>query len=79
MRTARAAELAVSAANLLQVSIFLPLLLTVYDVMIVPVVRKLWHTEDGSPIEIFCSMVIAALVLPLQLVQMLLGVDQAQP
>jgi hypothetical protein len=73
MSVARAAELATTAANLLQAAIFLPLLLTVYDVAIVPMVHLLWRTEGGSCVEVGCAFLIALVVLPLQLLESYFG------
>ena len=57
---ARALQLAVAAAGLLQAAVFLPLAMMVYDSVICPIALKVWSEDPGTPVEVVCSVLVAA-------------------
>ena len=67
-------RLAGIAASMLSASIFVPLALTVYDSLIVPITLKAWKSE-GSCFEIAVAMLVAAIVLPLQIGKTFFGIN----
>ena len=47
-----------------------------YDTLIVPMTFKVWKQDAGTPLELFCSIVLAIIVVPLQLFKNMLGLNQ---
>jgi len=72
--TAQCVRLAAISATLLQVAIFVPLVLTMYDILVVPAVRLCWRTDAGTPLEFVSALVVAAITVPLQLAKNYLGI-----
>jgi len=65
-RVAQAMELAVIAANLLVYSAFVPLWLVAYDSCVVPVAQKVRQASPGSPAEVVCAVLLAAVEAPVE-------------
>lgn len=70
-----ALALASTSAALLSASIFVPLVLTLYDGILVPIAGYVSKQDGGTPGEIFCSILVALVVLPLQLAKSFLGIN----
>ena len=58
-------HLAAGAAGLLNAALFIPLALTVYDILLVPLVAKIRQSESSSPLQIACDLLVAGAVMPL--------------
>jgi len=74
LQTVQVLELATTSVILLRIACFGPLMLILYDGIVVPIVRKVWHSESGSLVEVFCELLIAGLLIPLQIFKYALGV-----
>lgn len=74
-RTARALTLAAWAAALLQVACVAPLLLVLYDGILVPIVTRVRDSDAGTVAEAVCETFIAIVVIPLQIVKRLINLD----
>ena len=73
-RVAQALQLARIAARILSFSIFVPLALTVYDGIMVPIVEHMRH-HDGTLGELACSLLVSFVVLPIQAAKFILGIN----
>lgn len=75
LRVAQALKLATMAASLLQAAVFAPLVLTLYDATLVPLVTRLRKTEEVSAFQTFCAFLLAMCILPLQVGKAFLGIN----
>ena len=74
-KEAQAAALALASANLLLASAFVPVGLSLYDLLICPIVGRVRQQEAGSWGEILCAVLWAMLLLPLGVIAALTGAD----
>eukprot|EP00966_Prymnesium_polylepis_P165222 3819723-Prymnesium_polylepis.2 len=74
-KEAQATSLAVASANLLLASAFVPVGLSLYDLLVCPIVGRVRKQEAGSWGEILCAVLWAMLLLPLGVVAALTGAD----
>lgn len=75
LRVARALELATASASLLSASIFMPLLLTLYDSILTPIAMRVRKQEPSSVTEVVCAVLVALVVLPMQVAKSFLGIN----
>ena len=71
-----AVQLAGIAATMLRLAVLAPLLLVVYDAIVVPLVSHVRKQDAGTPLEVGCSLMIALVVVPLQAARVLLGLNR---
>jgi len=76
-RLSEALALVVGASHLLMTSVFVPLLLVLYDSFCVPVVLHVWQASPGTAVEVACEVLVALIVVPLQAMKALLGIEAA--
>lgn len=72
--TEYALAFAAVSVQCLLAGMFIPLALTVYDAVIVPIVRKVWHTE-GSASEVVCALLSAAVFTPFTIMASMCGMN----
>jgi len=65
-------ELTVISSNILLVAVFFPMVITVYNNFIVPMVGIAWKS-DGDPREIVCQMLLTCLLLPYEIAGTMFG------
>ena len=73
-RVAQALQFATVSASLLSFSIYVPLLLTVYDGIFVPFAKHV-SSHEGSISELACALLVSMVVLPIQVAKFFLGIN----
>ena len=72
-KLATSLELATVSSQLLIYSCFVPLIFTVYDSFIVPVVQFCWKSDDLSYAETCCQMMMTLILLPITIASTFMG------
>ena len=72
-KLATSLELATVSLHLLIYSCFVPLIFTVYDSFVVPVVQFCWKSDDLSYSETCCQMVVTLILLPITIASTFMG------